>query len=103
MYAIVTIAGGQYKVEPDTFLYVNRLPQAEGAKLTLEDVLLVDTDGKVVVGSPTVKGAAVQATVLSHLKDDKVLVFKKKRRKGYRKKKGHRQYLTKLQIESISI
>ncbi|MBX3101115.1 MAG: 50S ribosomal protein L21 [Bacteroidetes bacterium] len=101
MFAVVDIAGHQFKVSADQFLYVNRLPQAEGEEFTLESVMLVANDGKVQVGAPFVKGATVQAKVLSHLKDDKVIVFKKKRRKGYKKKNGHRQALTKIQIQSI--
>lgn len=101
MFAIVEIAGQQFKVEKDQMLYVHRLPEAEGASIELNNVLLVDNNGKVTVGAPAVSGASVKAKVLNHLKGDKVLVFKKKRRKGYRKMNGHRQYLTKIQIESI--
>lgn len=101
MFAIVEIAGQQFKVEKDQTLYVHRLPEAEGASIELNNVLLVDNNGKVTVGAPAVNGAKVKAKVLNHLKGDKVLVFKKKRRKGYRKLNGHRQYLTKIQIESI--
>jgi large subunit ribosomal protein L21 len=101
MFAIVEIAGQQFKVEKDQTLYVHRLPEAEGASIELNNVLLVDNNGKVTVGAPAVSGASVKAKVLNHLKGDKVLVFKKKRRKGYRKMNGHRQYLTKIQIESI--
>jgi large subunit ribosomal protein L21 len=101
MFAIVEIAGQQFKVEKDQTLYVHRLPEAEGASIELNNVLLVDNNGKVTIGAPAVSGASVKAKVLNHLKGDKVLVFKKKRRKGYRKMNGHRQYLTKIQIESI--
>ena len=101
MFAIVEIAGQQFKVEKDQTLYVHRMPQAEGASIELEKVLLVNNNGSVKVGLPTVSGAKVSATVLNHLKGDKVIVFKKKRRKGYRLKRGHRQYLTRIQIESI--
>ncbi|MFN4971927.1 MAG: 50S ribosomal protein L21 [Bacteroidota bacterium] len=101
MFAIVEIAGQQFKVEKDQTLYVHRLPEAEGASIELNNVLLVDNNGKVTIGAPAVSGASVKAKVLTHLKGDKVLVFKKKRRKGYRKMNGHRQYLTKIQIESI--
>lgn len=101
MFAIVEIAGQQFKVEKDQTLYVHRLPQEEGASIELNNVLLVDNNGKVSVGVPSVSGASVKAKVLTHLKGDKVLVFKKKRRKGYRKLNGHRQYFTKIQIESI--
>ena len=102
MYAIVDIQGQQTKVEPNHFVYVNRMAEEAGAEVTLDKVLLVDNDGKVSVGAPTVDGATVKATIVEHLKDDKKIVFKKKRRKGYKVKKGHRQPLTKLQIESIS-
>jgi large subunit ribosomal protein L21 len=101
MYAIVEIAGQQFKVEKDRKLYVHRLEAEEGSNIDIDKVLLVDNDGKVAVGTPNVKGAKVTAKVLSHLKGDKVVVFKKKRRKGYRVKNGHRQYLTQIQIESI--
>jgi len=102
MFAIVTIAGFQYKVESDKFLYVNRLANDEGSSITFDDVLLIGDGATTRVGAPTVSGAKVQATVLKHLKGDKVIVFKKKRRKGYTVKKGHRQYLTKIQINSIT-
>jgi len=101
MYAIVEIAGQQFKVEKDQRIYVHRLEQKEGEKVTFDNVLLVDNDGKVNVGAPAVKGASVDATVLEHLKGDKVIVFKMKRRKGYRKKNGHRQYLTSVKIDNI--
>ena len=101
MYAIVEIAGQQFKVEADRKVYVHRLPQDEGADVTFEKVLLVDNDGVISIGAPLVEGAKVTATVLKHLKGDKVIVFKKKRRKGYKKKNGHRQYLTQIQITGI--
>ncbi|MDP3929698.1 MAG: 50S ribosomal protein L21 [Bacteroidia bacterium] len=102
MFAIVEIAGQQFKVEKDQTVYVHRLPQAEGASIELENVLLVNNNGNVKVGLPTVSGAKIGATVLNHLKGDKVIVFKKKRRKGYRKLNGHRQALTKIKINSIN-
>ena len=102
MYAIVDIAGQQFKVEKDQKLYVHRLEVEEGKKVSFDKVLLIDTGKKVSVGDPVVKGASVDAKVISHLKGDKVLVFKKKRRKGYKKLNGHRQYLTQIQIEGIS-
>ncbi len=102
MFAVVQIAGQQFKVEKDQTLYVHRLQHNEGASIELNDVLLVNNDGNVKIGVPTVSGAAVKATVISHLKGDKVLVFKKKRRKGYRKLNGHRQCFTKIKIESIN-
>ena len=101
MYAIVEIAGHQYKVQKDQQLFVNRLQQNEGAKVAFDNVLLIGDGGKVTVGAPAVEGAQVTAKVVKHLKGDKVIVFKKKRRKGYMKKNGHRQYLTELTIESI--
>ncbi len=101
MYAIVEIAGQQFKVEKEKKVYVHRLPQEEGADVTFDRVFLVDNDGVIHVGAPVVEGAKVTATVLKHLKGDKVIVFKKKRRKGYRKKNGHRQYLTQIQITEV--
>ena len=101
MYAIVEIAGQQFKVEKDRKVYVHRLAAEEGAQVEFENVLLVDNDGQVKVGAPVVKGAAVKCKILKHLKDDKVLVFKKKRRTGYQKCNGHRQYLTQILIEEI--
>jgi len=103
MYAIVEIAGQQFKIEKEVKLFVHRLKAEEGSQVTFNRVMLVDNDGKVKVGTPTVKGASVTATVLNHLKGDKVLVFKKKRRKGYQKMNGHRQYLTSIKIDDIII
>ncbi len=103
MYAIVDIAGQQFKVEKNTKLFVHRLEGEEGAELSFPEVLLLDQDGSISVGTPHVSGAVVTAKILNHLKGDKVLVFKKKRRKGYQKLNGHRQYLTEIQIENISI
>lgn len=102
MYAIVDIAGQQFKVEKDQTLFVHRLPQAEDEKVKFDNVLLIDNNGTVKVGAPTVGGASVSAKVLSHLKGDKVIVFKKKRRKGYQKSNGHRQFLSKIVIEGIN-
>jgi large subunit ribosomal protein L21 len=101
MYAIVNIAGQQFKVEKDQKLYVHRLKAEEGSKIEFENVLLTDDGKKVTVGAPVIKGAKVTAKVLSHLKDDTVIVFKKKRRKGYKVRNGHRQYLSEIVIESI--
>jgi len=101
MYAIVEIAGHQFKVEKDKKLYVHQLDAQEGDSVDFDKVLLVDNDGKIAVGTPTVKGAKVSAKVLEHVKGDKVLVFKKKRRKGYKKLNGHRQRFTQVQIENI--
>jgi large subunit ribosomal protein L21 len=103
MYAIVEIAGQQFKIEKEQKLFVHRLKAEEGSQVTFDRVMLVDNDGKVKVGAPTVKGATVNATVLHHLKGDKVLVFKKKRRKSYQKMNGHRQYLTSIKIDDIII
>lgn len=102
MYAIVDIAGQQFKVEAGQKIYVHRLQNEVGTQVSFDKVLLTDNDGDVKVGVPYVSGAAVTAKVLDHLKGNKVIVFKKKRRKGYDKKNGHRQYLTQLQIESIA-
>lgn len=101
MYAIIDIAGKQFKAEKDKFLYAPLMDEKEGAKVELDQVLLLDNEGKVKVGSPTVKGAKVSAKVLSHVKGDKVVVFKKKRRKGYKVKNGHRQQFSKILIEDI--
>ncbi len=102
MYAIVEIAGQQFKVEKDQQLYVHRLEGKEGSKVSFDNVLLIDNGGKVAVGAPAVTGASVSAKILEHLKGDKVIVFKKKRRKGYKVKNGHRQSFTKIQIEGIA-
>jgi large subunit ribosomal protein L21 len=102
MYAIVNIQGQQFKVAKDQQLYVHRLPNAEGESVSTSEVLLTDANGAVKVGTPTVAGASVSFKVLSHLKGDKVIVFKKKRRKGYQKLNGHRQQFSKIQIESIN-
>ena len=102
MYAIVEIAGQQFKVEKGRTLYTHRLEGDVNAALVYDKVLLLDNGGTVSVGAPTVSGASVKATILEHLKGEKVIVFKKKRRKGYVKKNGHRQYLTKIQIDEIA-
>lgn len=102
MYAIVNIQGQQFKVEKDQQLFVHRLPNAEGESISTSEVLLIDNGGAVKVGTPNVNGASVSYKVLSHLKGDKVIVFKKKRRKGYQKWNGHRQQFSKIQIESIN-
>ena len=101
MYAIVEIAGHQYKVEKDQQVFVNRLDVEEGKKVTFDRVLLTDKDGDVAVGAPAIDGLAVHAVVERHLKGDKVLVFKKKRRKGYRKLNGFRASLTEIKITDI--
>ena len=101
MYAIVEIAGQQFKVAKDQKLFVHRLQNKEGSKVSFDKVFLLDDGKKVTVGAPAISGAAVEAKVVGHLKGDKVIVFKKKRRKGYRVKNGHRQSLTELMIEKI--
>jgi large subunit ribosomal protein L21 len=101
MYAIVDIAGQQFKVEKDQQIFVHRLEAIEGSKINFDKILLTDDSGKVNVGAPVIKGAQITAKVIEHLKGDKVIVFKKKRRKGYKVKNGHRQYLTKLEILKI--
>ena len=101
MYAIVEIAGQQFKVSKDQKVYVHRLNVEEGSKVTFDKVLLTDNNGTVTIGAPVISGASVEATVLRHLKGDKVIVFKKKRRKGYKKKNGHRQSFTQILIEKI--
>ena len=101
MYAIVEIAGQQFKVERGNKVYVHRLDANEGAKVEFDKVFLIENDGKISIGSPTVDGAKVAATVIEHLKGDKVIVFKKKRRKGYQKWNNHRQYLTQILIQGI--
>jgi len=101
MYAIVDIAGQQYKVEKDQKIFVHRIEGEEGSKVDFDKVLLIDNDSKVVVGAPVIEGAQVSAKILGHLKGDKVIVFKKKRRKGYQKSNGHRQYLSQIVIEEI--
>lgn len=101
MFAIVTIAGQQFKVEEGQELFVHRLEATEGDRLSFDQVLLIDKGGDVSVGTP-ILSAKVDATVLGHQKGDKVIVFKKKRRKGYRVKNGHRQQFTKIKIEQIA-
>ncbi len=101
MYAIVDIAGQQFKVKKDQKIFVHRLEGEIGNQVDFEKVLLIDNDTNVSVGAPVIEGAMVSAKILEHLKGDKVIVFKKKRRKGYRVKNGHRQYLTQILIENI--
>lgn len=102
MYAIVEIAGQQFKIEKDQKLFVHRLQEDEGASINIDKVLLLGNGDNITLGAPAIEGAFAEAKVLGHLKGDKVIVFKKKRRKGYRKKNGHRQYLTQIQISSIT-
>lgn len=101
MYAIVDIAGQQFKVEKDRKVFVHRLEGQEGSNVEFDQVLLIDNDKDVTVGTPVISGAMVTAKILEHMKGDKVIVFKKKRRKGYQKSNGHRQYMTQIQIEDI--
>jgi len=101
MYAIVDIAGQQFKVEKDQKVFVHRLEAKEGAKVSFDQVLLVDNDGDVRVGEPTVAGVKISAKVIAHVRADKVLIFKKKRRKGYQKLSGHRQDMTEIQVQDI--
>lgn len=102
MYAIVDLVGQQVKVEKGMKVFVNSLKGEAGQKIEFDKVMLIDDQGKVNVGTPVIDGAKVTATILEHLRGDKVIVFKKKRRKGYQKANGHRQYLTQIQIEDIS-
>ncbi|MBN8682530.1 MAG: 50S ribosomal protein L21 [Chitinophagales bacterium] len=101
MFAIVSIAGQQFKVEEGHQIFVHRLAANEGDAVTFDAVHLIDRDGNVTIGAPNIKGASVSAEVLGHLKGDKLVVFKKKRRKGFRKKNGHRQSFTQIEIKSI--
>ncbi|MBD3582307.1 50S ribosomal protein L21 [Flavobacterium selenitireducens] len=103
MYAIVEIAGQQFKVSKDLKVYVHRLAGNEGDAISFAKVLLLDDNGTVTLGAPAVDGASVEATVIKHLQGEKVIVFKKKRRKGYKKKNGHRQALTQIQISGITL
>lgn len=101
MYAVVEIAGQQFRVEKDQSIFVHRLDSEEGSKIDFDNVLMIENEGEVTLGAPLLEGAKVSAEVLSHLKGDKVIVFKKKRRKGYKKKNGHRQYLSEIKITDI--
>lgn len=101
MYAIIDIAGKQFKVAKDQYIYAPKLEGEAGSAVSFENVLLVDNAGSIDIGAPTVKGIKVSGKILEHVKGNKVIVFKKKRRKGYQVKNGHRQQFTKVQIESI--
>ena len=101
MYAIVEIAGQQFKVQKDQKIFVHRLDAEAGKKVDFDKVLLVDNDGKITLGAPAIEGAKVTAQVEEHLRGDKVIVFKKKRRKGYKKRNGHRQSFTAITIKDI--
>ena len=102
MYAIVEIGGQQFKVEQGRKIFVHRLEANEGDKVEFDKVLLVENKGKIAVGSPVISGAKVKATVVTHVKGEKVIVFKKKRRKGYQKWNGHRQQFSQIMIDGIS-
>jgi large subunit ribosomal protein L21 len=102
MYAVVEIQGSQFKVTKDQKLFVNRIDAKEGSKVSFDNVLLVDDGKKVQIGKPNLSGTAVEAKIISHLRDDKVIVFKKKRRKGYKVKNGHRQSITEIVIQGIN-
>ena len=101
MFAVVQIGGHQYKVKESDKIFVQKLDAEPGSKIKLSDVLLVKSDNQVKIGTPKVEGAYIEATVLEHVKGDKIIVFKKKRRKGYRVKKGHRQNYTHIEINKI--
>ncbi|HMJ69903.1 MAG TPA: 50S ribosomal protein L21 [Cyclobacteriaceae bacterium] len=101
MYAIVDIAGKQFKVAKDQYIYAPKMDGEAGTAVTFDNVLLVDNDGKIDIGAPAVSGIKVSGKILEHVKGNKVIIFKKKRRKGYAVKNGHRQQFTKIQIESI--
>ena len=103
MYAIVDIQGQQMRVAAGDEVFVNRLPGDEGSSVSFDKVLLVADGDKTQVGEPSLSGSTVSATILNHLKGDKILVFKKKRRKGYRVKNGHRQFLSKIKVDAINI
>jgi large subunit ribosomal protein L21 len=103
MYAIVNIAGQQMKVTENQSVIVHRLDKKEGEKVEFDQVIFYENNGTSKLGAPVLSGAKVSATIISHLKGDKVIVFKKKRRKGYQKSNGHRQQFTKIQIDGISI
>lgn len=102
MYAIVEIAGKQYRAEADKYLYVDKLAGESGDKVEFDKVLLVDKDGDINIGEPNISGAVASGKILDQLQADKVIVFKKKRRKGFKKKNGHRQHFTKVLIEKIT-
>lgn len=101
MYAIVDIAGQQFKVEKNKAIFVHRLDSEEGSAIEFNKVLLIDNDGQINIGVPIIEGAAISAKVISHVKGDKVRVFKKKRRKGYQKLSGHRQQFSQIMVEDI--
>jgi large subunit ribosomal protein L21 len=101
MYAVVNIKGQQFKVQEGSEIFVHRMQEEQGAKIAFDEVMLIDSDGDVQIGTPFLK-AKVNATVLDHVQGDKVVVFKKKRRKGYKVKRGHRQQFTRIKVDSIN-
>ena len=101
MYVIVDIQGQQFKVKQDQRLFVHRINADQGSEVEFEKVMLIDNEGTITVGTPVVEGAKVVVEILSHLKGDKVLIFKKKRRKGHRKLNGHRQQFSEVRVKSI--
>jgi len=101
MYAVVDIAGEQFKVSKSDKIFVPKLETEVGSKLTIDKVLLISDDKQTTIGTPHIEGASVHAKVLAHVKDDKVVVFKKKKRKGYRVRKGHRQQYTEIEITKV--
>jgi len=101
MYAIVDIAGQQFKVQKDQKVYVHRMDAETGSKVTFENVLLIENEGNITLGAPAINGASVTVEVLDHVKGDKLIIFKKKRRKGYANKNGHRQQFTSVKITEI--
>ena len=103
MYVIVDIQGQQFKVMQDQKLFVHRINAEEGSEVEFANVMLIDNDGAITIGAPTVEGAKVVVEVLSHVKGDKILVFKKKRRKGYRKLNGHRQQFSEVKVKQIIV
>lgn len=103
MYAIVEIAGQQFKVEKNDEIFVHRLEGEPGTEVKFPEVLLVDNDGKITVGTPHVEGSLITGKIIEHARGDKVIVFKKKRRKGFQKETGHRQDFSKILIENISL
>jgi large subunit ribosomal protein L21 len=103
MYAIVEIAGQQFKVEQNDQIFVHRLEGDPGTKIEFSQVLLLDNDGKISIGKPLVEGSSISGTIVEHVRGDKVVIFKKKRRKGYEKESGHRQDFSKVLIENINL
>ncbi len=102
MYAIVDLDGRQYRIQEGQQVFIHRLQGEEGSSVVFDKVLMIDSDGSVEIGQPVIDGASVSATILSHLRGDKVLIFRKKRRKGYQKLNGHRQNLSQVRIDQIS-